>query len=102
VTTGCCSTIFAATRTPRLNCTTSGWRSNEQLGNLDGIAAANWSLALISLSKDDPESALARTATAFQIFHQLRRADGIAVVGQALAATLANVDLLLLSSRRSN
>ncbi|MEU4447439.1 tetratricopeptide repeat protein, partial [Actinosynnema sp. NPDC023926] len=63
--------------------------TNKLLGDLDGIAAANWDLAQINLSQQDPESATLRLIESYTVLQQLQRADGIAVVGATLAALLA-------------
>ncbi|MQY15185.1 hypothetical protein SRB5_53630 [Streptomyces sp. RB5] len=55
--------------------------ANEQLGNVEGIAAANWDLAGIDLSRQDLADALPRLNISFQLLLKLQRADGIAVVG---------------------
>ncbi|WAL98465.1 CHAT domain-containing protein [Streptomyces sp. Je 1-369] len=54
---------------------------NEQLGDMDGIAAANWDLARIDLSRQDLSAAAPRLSTSFQLCLQLQRPDAIAVVG---------------------
>jgi hypothetical protein len=61
---------------------------NERLGDLDGIAAANWDLAKIDLARQDYQSAYTRLTESFQILHHLQRADGIAVVGSVLGELL--------------
>ncbi|MBB4715146.1 tetratricopeptide (TPR) repeat protein [Streptomyces luteogriseus] len=61
---------------------------NEQLGDMDGIAAANWDLARIDLSRLDLDVAVPRLVTSFQLFLKLQRPDGIAVVGAALGQLL--------------
>jgi tetratricopeptide (TPR) repeat protein len=61
---------------------------NERLGDLDGIAAASWSLARIDFARDDVEAATPRLVAAFEIFDRLQRPDGIAVVGDALGQVL--------------
>ncbi|MEU6822427.1 CHAT domain-containing protein [Streptomyces atriruber] len=61
---------------------------NEQLGDMDGIAAANWDLAHIDLSRQDFDAAVPRLATSFQLFLQLQRPDGIAVVGETWGQVL--------------
>jgi tetratricopeptide (TPR) repeat protein len=62
--------------------------ASRQLGDLDGIAAANWDLARIDLGQENYQSALPRLIESFQILHQLQRPDGIAVVGSALGQVL--------------
>ncbi|MEW2387064.1 CHAT domain-containing protein [Streptomyces venezuelae] len=61
---------------------------NEQYGDMDGIAATNWDLAQIDLSRHDPDAALPRLGTSFQLLLQLQRPDGIAVVGATLGRLL--------------
>ncbi|WP_302828563.1 CHAT domain-containing protein [Streptomyces sp. BV286] len=61
---------------------------NEQLGDMDGIAAANWNLAQIDLSRQDFAAAAPRLITSFQLFVKLQRPDGIAVVGAVLGQFL--------------
>lgn len=63
-------------------------RAFEELGDLDGIAAAKWSLGRVDLARQDHQSALPRLVEAFQALHQLQRADGIAVVGRVLGELL--------------
>ncbi|WUH93797.1 CHAT domain-containing protein [Streptomyces sp. NBC_00433] len=60
----------------------------ERLGDMDGIARANWDLARIDLIRQDFEAAAPRVATSFQLFLKLQRQDGIAVVGAALGQIL--------------
>ncbi|WP_246575162.1 CHAT domain-containing protein [Streptomyces umbrinus] len=61
---------------------------NEQLGDMDGIAAANWDLARIDLSRQDLDAAVPRLITSFQLFVKLQRPEGIAVVGATLGQLL--------------
>ncbi|WP_432033190.1 tetratricopeptide repeat protein [Streptomyces antibioticus] len=61
---------------------------NEQLGDMDGIAAANWDLARIDLSRQDLNAAVPRLVTSFQLLLKLQRPDGIAVVGATLGQLL--------------
>ncbi|MEV6499322.1 CHAT domain-containing protein [Streptomyces prunicolor] len=61
---------------------------NEQLGDMDGIAAANWDLARIDLTRQDFEAAAPRLVTSFQLLLKLQRPDGIAVVGTILGQLL--------------
>ncbi|MGW2786741.1 tetratricopeptide repeat protein, partial [Streptomyces populi] len=61
---------------------------NEQLGDMDGIAAANWDLARIDLSVQDFNAAVPRLVTSFQLFLKLQRLDGTAVVGTILGQLL--------------
>ncbi|MFF4270439.1 CHAT domain-containing protein [Streptomyces sp. NPDC001536] len=61
---------------------------NEQLGDMDGIAAANWDLARIELSRRDLNAAVPRLVTSFQLLLKLQRPDGIAVVGATLGQLL--------------
>ncbi|MEU5686147.1 hypothetical protein DEJ48_08790 [Streptomyces venezuelae] len=56
-------------------------KANEQLRDMDGVAAANWGLARIDLSREDFDAAIPRLSTSFHLFLQLQRPDGIAVVG---------------------
>ncbi|MFD6433774.1 CHAT domain-containing protein [Streptomyces venezuelae] len=56
-------------------------KANEQLRDVDGVAAANWGLARIDLSRADFDAAIPRVSNSFQLFLQLQRPDGIAVVG---------------------
>ncbi|WP_416959602.1 CHAT domain-containing protein [Streptomyces sp. Agncl-13] len=64
---------------------------NEQLGDMDGIAAANWDLAQIDLSHQDLDAAVPRLLTSFQLFLKVQRPDGIAVVGITLGRLLLAV-----------
>ncbi|MEU5294058.1 CHAT domain-containing protein [Streptomyces umbrinus] len=61
---------------------------NEQLGDMDGIAAANWDLARIDMSRQELAAAAPRLVTSFQLLLKLQRPDGIAVVGAALGQLL--------------
>ncbi|MFC9261326.1 CHAT domain-containing protein [Streptomyces hydrogenans] len=61
---------------------------NEQLGDIDGIAAASWDLAQIDLSRQDLQAAEPRLVRSFQLFVKLQRAEGIAVVGIFLGQVL--------------
>ncbi|HEY6424428.1 MAG TPA: hypothetical protein VIY28_14505, partial [Pseudonocardiaceae bacterium] len=61
---------------------------NKQLGDLDGIAAADWALAKIDLAQQDYPSAIPRLLESFQILCQLQRADGIATVGMTLGGLM--------------
>ncbi|MCX3286230.1 CHAT domain-containing protein [Streptomyces sp. NEAU-H22] len=61
---------------------------NKQLGDMDGIAAANWDLARIDLSRQDFDAAMPRLVTSFQLFLKLQRPDGIGVVGATLGQIL--------------
>ncbi|MFJ4557774.1 CHAT domain-containing protein [Streptomyces massasporeus] len=65
---------------------------NKQLGDMDGIAAANWDLARIDLSRQDFDAAMPRLVTSFQLFLKLQRPDGIAVVGAVLGQILMVAD----------
>ncbi|MGW5054553.1 CHAT domain-containing protein [Actinokineospora sp. NPDC004072] len=58
---------------------------NRQLGDLDGIAAANWALAQIDLDQQDYSAAIPRIIESHAILRQLQRPDGIAIVGATLA-----------------
>ena len=60
----------------------------KQLGDLDGIAAADWGLARSDLAREDYQSALPRMMESFQIYGHLQRPDGIAVVGAILGRLL--------------
>ncbi len=62
---------------------------NRQLGDLDGIAAAQWGLAQIDLARQDVQAALPRLIESFQIFGRLQRPDGIVAVGATLGQLLA-------------
>uniref|UniRef100_UPI00356B0278 tetratricopeptide repeat protein n=1 Tax=Amycolatopsis kentuckyensis TaxID=218823 RepID=UPI00356B0278 len=66
--------------------------TNTGLGDLDGIAAANWDLATIHLAQQDHESAAPRLIESYTILRRLRRADGLAVVALTLASLLAAAD----------
>jgi tetratricopeptide (TPR) repeat protein len=57
---------------------------NKQRGDLDGIAAADWDLARVDLAQENYDSAFRRLLESFQILSQLKRADGVAVVGRTL------------------
>ncbi|MEV0193552.1 CHAT domain-containing protein [Kitasatospora purpeofusca] len=61
---------------------------NEQLGDIDGIASANWDLAQIDLDRGDLQTAVPRLMTSFQYFVELQRPDGIAVVGLTLGRVM--------------
>ncbi|MGI5507179.1 tetratricopeptide repeat protein [Lentzea sp. CA-135723] len=66
---------------------------NTRLGDLDGIAAANWDLAQIHLDQNDYVAAATRLIESYSTFLDLQRADGIAIVGQAWASLLARAGL---------
>ncbi|MFE4514033.1 CHAT domain-containing protein [Kitasatospora sp. NPDC056783] len=64
-----------------------------RLGDIHGIAAANWDLARIDLDRIDLDrgdlrAVVPRLVTSFQHFLKLRRLDGIAVVGIALGVVM--------------
>ena len=61
---------------------------NRQMGDLDGIAAADWDLARIDLARENYQSALPRLVESFQINRRLQRPDGIATVGAPLGQLL--------------
>ncbi|MEV7287092.1 CHAT domain-containing protein [Streptomyces sp. NPDC093252] len=61
---------------------------NKRLGDVDGVAAANWDLARIDLGREDRDAAVPRMTTSFQLLVQLQRLDGIAVVGTTLSQLL--------------
>ena len=61
---------------------------SEQLGDMDGIAGANWDLARIDLIRQDLDAAAPRLVTSFQLLLKLQRPDGIAVVGATLGQLL--------------
>lgn len=60
----------------------------DQLGDIDGIAAANWSMALILRAQDDDGAALPKLLTAYELVTRTGRALGIASVGEVLGAQL--------------
>ena len=60
----------------------------KQLGDLVGIAAAEWGLARVDLARRDIRSALPRLVRSFQIFGQLQQPNGIAAVGITLGQLL--------------
>ncbi|MEU1784146.1 tetratricopeptide repeat protein, partial [Streptomyces abikoensis] len=63
--------------------------ANERLGNIDGIAAANWDLAQIDLfHREDLHAAVPRLVTSFQHLLKLQRPDGIAIVGITLGEVM--------------
>jgi hypothetical protein len=51
---------------------------NRQLGNLDGIAGADFDLARIDLAREDYMAAIVRLAESFQIYGRLQKSDGMA------------------------
>jgi tetratricopeptide (TPR) repeat protein len=61
---------------------------HKQLGDLDGIAGADWDLAQIDLDRQDYRSAFPRLVESFQIMGRLQRPDGIAAVGITLGQLL--------------
>jgi len=61
---------------------------HQELGDLDGIAAATWDLAQIDLARQDYEAAFPRLTEAFQILTRLQRPDGIAAAGWPLGQLL--------------
>src|SRR5262249_61820734 len=61
---------------------------HKQLGDLAGIAAADWDLARIDLARKDYQSALPRLMESFQILGRLQQPDGIATVGMTLGELL--------------
>ena len=82
------SPTSGAITTRRLNCSVERLEANQQLGDLDGIAAASWDLARIDLAREDYESAFPRLAESFRIFGDLQRPDGLAAVGLSLGQLL--------------
>ncbi|MFI6079118.1 tetratricopeptide repeat protein [Actinoplanes sp. NPDC051343] len=71
----------AALRTKQL-------RVNEGLGDVDGIAAAKWGLALVQLHRGNYESALPLLGESFRALQRLQRPDGIAAVGAMIGSVL--------------
>ncbi|MPY34371.1 CHAT domain-containing protein [Streptomyces adustus] len=65
---------------------------SEQLGDMDGIAAANWDLARIDLNRQDRDAAVPRLVISFQLLLKLQRPDGLAVVGTVLGQLLLAAD----------
>ncbi|GGN83953.1 hypothetical protein GCM10010112_62820 [Actinoplanes lobatus] len=63
-------------------------RVAEQLGDLEGIAGAQWGLAQIDLAREDYEAGFPRLVEAFRALRRLQRPDGIAVVGSVLGQIL--------------
>ena len=76
------------TTTTQPSCSASVLDVNRQLGDLDGIAAADWDLARIDLARENYQSALPRLVESFQINRRLQRPDGIATVGAPLGQLL--------------
>ncbi len=66
--------------------------SNRQLGDVDGIAAAQFDLANLDVGAQRFDEARARLAEAWQIFLQIGRADAIAAVGFLYGQLLASTD----------
>lgn len=62
----------------------------EQLGNVEGIAAANWGIAQIALAQGDPGAAVPRMLTAYDYCERGGRAEGLAVVGEAVGRWLGS------------
>ncbi|WP_203832878.1 tetratricopeptide repeat protein, partial [Actinoplanes lobatus] len=60
----------------------------EQLGDLEGVAAAKWGLAQIDLARENYEDALPRIMESFLSLCHLQKHDGIAVVGSVLGQLL--------------
>ena len=61
---------------------------SKQLGDLNGIARADWGLARIDLARDDYGSALPRLIESYQINSRLQQADAVATVGPTLGQLL--------------
>ncbi|MEW2131958.1 CHAT domain-containing protein [Streptomyces sp. NPDC005435] len=61
---------------------------HERLSDMEGIAAANWDLAQIDLSRQDLSAATPRLVTSFGLLLKLQRPDGITVVGATLGQLL--------------
>ncbi len=61
---------------------------NKRLGDLDGIASAEWGQAQIALRLEDYEAALPLLVDAFKILRQLQRPAGITRVGSVLGQLL--------------
>jgi hypothetical protein len=105
---GSCSTLVLTGSSrcgcskPRRACAAASWpapagtfelqrkrlEASKQLGDLDGIAGADWGLARIDLEREDYQAALPRLTESFQILGRLQRPDGIAVVGSTLGQLL--------------
>ena len=66
-------------------------KAYKQLGDLVGIAAAEWGLAKTDLARRDVKSALPRLMESFQIFGHLQQPNGIAAVGITLGQSLMAV-----------
>jgi hypothetical protein len=62
---------------------------NRGLGDLDGIGAAQYDLALLDLEEGQVDSARTRLAEAWEIFQRIRRADFIAIAGKLYGRLLA-------------
>jgi tetratricopeptide (TPR) repeat protein len=63
--------------------------TNRALKSSEGIASALWDIAQIELEQEKPDEAVPRLVEAWQIFTQMGRADGIAIVGRALGQLVA-------------
>jgi hypothetical protein len=63
-----------------------------ELGDLDGIANAQFYLASLDLKENRPDDALSRLAESWDILLKIGRADGIAAVGQLYGQVLASTD----------
>ena len=66
--------------------------TNRRLGDIDGIAAAQYELADLDLRQERPAEALERLAESWKLFSRIGRADGIAFVGQFYGPLLASTD----------
>lgn len=66
----------------------------ERLGDIEGIAAVNWALALVDLARGDGGSPLPQAIESFAIFNRLQRADVAAIVGTTLGRLLATAGVI--------
>ena len=65
----------------------------ERLGDLDGIAAAQWHIAQIALARGQIEEAVPRLAEAWELLDKLGGAEGLAVVGRVFGQVLLARDM---------
>ncbi len=63
--------------------------TNRQLGNVDGIASAQWDLAQLDLAEQKLDDAIPRVLEAYQIVASMGRAEGVMVIGPVCAQFLA-------------
>lgn len=66
--------------------------TNRRLGDVDGIAAAQYDLAVLELKQERPAEALERLAESWDLFCRINRVDFMAVCGALYGQLLATTD----------